>query len=158
MVKYDSNSIVKFKLKRNEIFKEDEINYFIKFYNIYKNLEEIRLFYNNILFESKAKDLERISNALNKGTQKEIELLELEYHNDLEIAKQMTFKYDLIKKLFKLENTQKNEKFILSKFEEWENIKKKIEEKNIDNLDDNIKIKLFKYLNINNEKKKKIEI
>ena len=141
-----------------EIFKEDEINYFIKFYNIYKNLEEIRLFYNNILFESKAKDLERISNALNKGTQKEIELLELEYHNDLEIAKQMTFKYDLIKKLFKLENTQKNEKFILSKFEEWENIKKKIEEKNIDNLDDNIKIKLFKYFNINNEKKKNIEI
>ena len=48
-------------------------------------------------------------------------------------------------KLFELKNDNKKDN--QPKLEEWEKIKKALEEKNLDNLDDDKKILLFKFFN-----------
>ena len=66
-----------------------------------------------------------------------------EYLKDLNIAKEMNNKYKFFNNIFELKNIENEEeiKNILNQFD------KMLSEKNIDILDDETKIKLFKFIN-----------
>ena len=125
------------------IFKQDEIDSFIKNYNLITNLGIILTYYKNYLFESKQEEIKLLS--------KNNDNLEADkFLVDLEIAKIKNDLYDFISKVFKINNDTKTEKEVEFKLKEWENIKKMLEEEKYKFEDDDIKIGLFVYFN--NEK------
>ena len=120
-----------------QIFDQDEVDLFIKNYNL---KVFINIYYQNYFFESKKKEIEKINN--NKDI-KEIE----EYLKDLESAKKMNEIYRLISKVFQINKESRTEKEVNNKLEEWKTIEKMLEEKRFDIKDDNIKINLFLFFN-----------
>ena len=134
-----------------QIFDSEKIDGFIKKYIIRENLAIIRDYYNIFFFESKKNDITKIVNFLkfNKKLKKhDIE----EYLKEEDKAKEFKTKYKLINNLFSSNNNLKSENEIKSNNEMWDQIKKMLEEKNIDTLDDKIKIILFKFFQ-NKERK-----
>ena len=129
-----------------QIFKHEEIESFIKYYNLNSNINIVKIYYQNYFPESKREDIEKIES--NKYESKINE-----YLNDLDLAKKMNNFYVFISKVFNLENKYKTEKEINEKLKEWENISKKLEEKKFD-IDDEIKIRLIQFFNKENNKEK----
>ena len=134
-----------------EIFKKDEIDLFMKIYNIFYN---VRKYFINYLFETKKEDIKKIELTINNKEKYELD----EYLEYLEIAKKKNPIYPLISKIFAIDEKNKREQEIELKFKEWEDIEKNLQEKNFDIKDDNIKIRLFIFFNEekNKESHKKI--
>ena len=128
-----------------EIFKQDEIDSFIKFYNINYI---IKIYFKNYFFETKKKDIEKIE--LTIGNKKKYELDE--YLQYLDEAKKKNHLYSLISKLYPIDPKTKTEKYIESKIKDWEDTKNLIEDKKYILVNEEIKIKL--YIFFNNEKNK----
>ena len=125
------------------IFSQDEIDSYIKNYNLMTNIGIIQTYYKNYFFESKQEEIKLLSkNVDNLDPDK--------YLIDLELAKNQNNLYDFISKVFKIDNENKTEKEVAFKLKEWENIKQMLKEENLKIEDDNIKIRLFIYFN--NEK------
>ena len=123
------------------IFTQDQIDFFIKNYNLMLNLVIIKTYYQNYYFESKKEEIEllpQVKDDLNL------------YLKELELAKKLNALYGFISKVFKIDKNTKTEKEVHSKLKEWENIERMLQEENFDIKDDNIKIGLFIYFN--NEK------
>ena len=128
-----------------EIFKQDEIDSFIKFYNINYI---IKIYFKNYFFETKKKDIEKIE--LTIGNKKKYDLDE--YLQYLDEAKKKNHLYSLISKLYPIDPKTKTEKYIESKIKDWEDTKNLIEDKKYILVNEEIKIKL--YIFFNNEKNK----
>ena len=128
-----------------EIFEQNEIDLFIKIYNIYYI---VKLYFKNYYFESKKKDIEKIELTIENKEKYELE----EYLQYLDEAKKKNYLYLLISKLYPIDNKTKTEAYIESKMKDWENLKNLIEEEKYDKVDDEAKIKL--YIFFNNEKNK----
>ena len=125
------------------IFKQDEIDYYIKNYQLILNLTIIKTYYQNYFFESKKEEIELLPQIKdNLGVEK--------YLNDLELAKKMNGFYGFFSKVFKIDNDKKTEKEVQLKLKEWESIEKMLDEEKFEIKDDNIKIGLF--ICFNNEK------
>ena len=146
------------------IFNEDDYEYFLKEnknkinnlnkYN-YNNdkLNEILNYYKSFLFETKKNEIILIENYFKNNT----ELINYEqYLQDLENAKKMNDKYDIINYLYesksKDKNIQKTEKELNVIIKSWEGLEKQIKDKKIKKMRKDDKEKLYKYFNdINNK-------
>ena len=129
-----------------EIFNQDEIDIFMKCYNLYYI---IRVYFQNFFFVSKKEDIKKIEITIENKENYNLE----EYLQYLDIAKEKNQLYSFISKIFTINNQTKTEKEVELKIKKWEDIKKKLESKNFDFEDDDIKIKLFMFCN----NKKKVE-
>ena len=134
-----------------EIFKQDEIDLFMKNYNIIYNVKK---YFKNYLFETKKEDIEKIELTINNKEKYELD----DYLKYLEIAKKKNPIYPLISKIFAIDDKTKREQEIELKFKEWEDIEKNLQEKNFDIKDDNIKIRLFIFFNNEENKESHKEI
>ena len=115
------------------IFKQDEVDYFIK----YHNLLIVKTYYQKFFFESKKEDIENLENTDKIDIDK--------YLKDFDLAQKMLETYDLTCKLFKIDGNVKTEKEAQEKISKWKDIKNKLETKDFDFGDDNLKLKLMQY-------------
>ena len=83
-----------------QIFKHEEIESFIKYYNLNSNINIVKIYYQNYFPESKREDIEKIES--NKYESKINE-----YLNDLDLAKKKNNFYVYIRKVFNLKNKYK---------------------------------------------------
>ena len=128
------------------IFKQDEIDFYIKNYQMMLDLTIIKTYYQNYFFESKKDEIEILPQIKDN--------LEVEkYLKDLELAKKRNGLYEFFSKVFKIDNDTKTEKEVQLKLKEWESIEKMLDEERFEIKDDDIKIGLFIYFN----KEKNIE-
>ena len=125
------------------IFEQEQIDFYIKNYNLMLNLLVIKTYYQNYYFESKKEEIELLP-QIKDGLDFD------KYLRDLDLAKKLNELYGFISKVFKIDNNTKTEKEVHSKLKEWENITKMLDEEKFEIKDDNIKIGLFIYFN--NEK------
>ena len=133
----------------SKLFTNDEIETFKNKYNTNNDLYEINNYFKNYFFQSKQKDILKITEFLQGNINLKYKEKK-EYLKDLNIAKEMNNKYKFFNNIFELKNieNEKEIKNILNQFD------KMLSEKNIDILDDEKKIKLFKYINNKSELKK----
>ena len=133
-----------------QIFNNEEIDFFIDRVNKINDLTEIYTYYKNYCFESKKNDISKINDFLRNNT----DLIELnKYIKDLNLAKKMNIKFPLIKYIFNYdEKNGKDEGKLKSYIKELDEIGKKLIDKK--ELDDNIKIKIFKFFDTERKEKK----
>ena len=133
-----------------QIFNNEEIDFFIDRVNKINDLTEIYTYYKNYCFESKKNDISKINDFLRNNT----DLIEInKYIKDLNLAKKMNIKFPLIKYIFNYdEKNGKDEGKLKSYIKELDEIGKKLIDKK--ELDDNIKIKIFKFFDTERKEKK----
>ena len=133
----------------SKLFTKDEIDTFKNKYNINNDLSEINNYFKNYFFQSKQKDIIKITKFLQGNINLKYKEKK-EYLKDLNIAKEMNNKYKFFNNIFELKNIE-NEEEIKNIFNK---IDKMLSEKNIDIFDDEKKIKLFKFINNKSDLKK----
>ena len=109
------------------------------------DLNEILNYYKNFLFDSKKEEIENIENIIknNNGNYND-------YLNDLEEAKKMNQKYEIINKIFELKNkdnkkTEKNFK------KNWEQLERQIKEQKLSKMRNDDRAILYDYFEKNKE-------
>ena len=127
-----------------EIFSQEEIDNFKNNCINIKNMTIINNYYKKYYFESRKKSISKIDDFLESDV--ELGLNELdEYLKDLKLAKEMNDKYELINFLFFPKKKEISEEEINTFLDQWKKIENQFEEKNIDNIDMEIIIKLIKF-------------
>ena len=142
-----------FKYRMEYIIKRltDSDYYFNKYFSSYilPKLDQVLLYYKNILFESKKNDIILIEDIIKNNNNK---LNYEKYLLDYDIAQKMNKRFSIIKYLFEKNNNNiENEEELNSYIKKWECLEKKINEKRIEEIEDDIK-NIKNYLN-NNENK-----
>ena len=122
-----------------KIFKQDEVDYFIKYYR----LVVVKNYYKYYFFESKKEDIKKLEENKN--------INELEkYLKDFDEGKKMNDTYILISKLFKIDDNTKTEEEVRENLNKWKDLEQMIEDKNFEYIDENMEIKILKFFS--NEK------
>ena len=157
IVNNNLNQILYSKVNEDKFIKE-KIEYVIKsfldseYYNEYLDsnkleiLKEVLLYYKNYLFESKKEKISLLEEIIKK---KEIEKY-YDYLSDYEKAKEMNYRFNIIKYL--VDNSLKSEIEIKKYFQEWEKCESFIKQKSYRKIKNNIKIKLVDYFKNKNNK------
>ena len=122
-------------------------------------LKEILDYYKTFLFESKARDINLIDNAIKT---ERIDINYEQYLKDLEIAKKMNIRFPLINDLFKVKSEEgkmiKPELEVKEEFQRYELIEMMIKNKEIKNMRRDDRNKIFNYFNDQKNKSVLLEI
>ena len=138
-----NNKIGEYQKKINFVLKQflDSCYNYIDKVNKKKFMKEIYRYYKNYCFESKKFDILKINDFLNNN--KKLDEIN-DYIQDYDLAKKMNILFPLIKFLFDYNEKNRNAEAELNSYiKEINEIQKKLLGKK--ELDDNIKIKLFKF-------------
>ena len=116
-----------------KIFEEDIITYFINEITKMKNLINILNYYINYLFESKKDEIASIKQFIEL---QETEINIEQYYKDLEIAKKMNDRLDIINYMFnkKYKDKEKNEEKFNNCAKMWEFFEDRINNKKLNNI------------------------
>ena len=140
------NKISKEKSNKQKVHKKEN--------NDKGKLEEILKYYERYLFESKIKEIKLINNYINKGGNINYE----EYIKDLDEAKKMNDRYDIINGLFKIKKKEKSEDEFNKCVKSWEILEQMIIDKKIKKMRNEDKKFLMEYFSDENKKESLLKI
>ena len=113
--------------------------------NVYNELKEVLTYYKEFFFESREEDIKRLEHIIKNNDNNYGE-----YLKDLEEAKKMNERLEIINFLCEQYYKEKNEENMIRIVHRWSDLEKQIKDKKIKKIPKALKLLLLKYFNDEN--------